>query len=67
MHGRSHEDMNVVRRRAHLPGRDQQQCNQLDRLVPMLEADARRATGEAKACADVDLYKARKRFFDLKC
>ena len=26
LHGRSHDEMNVVRRRVRLPGRDQQQC-----------------------------------------
>jgi hypothetical protein len=67
LHGRSHDEMNVLRRRVNLPGRDQQHCTRLDRLLPTLEADAGRATGEAKARADVDLYKARKAFFDLKC
>lgn len=67
LHGRSHNEMNVLRRRVNLPGRDQQQCAQLDGILPTLETDVGRATGEAKARADVDLYKARKQFFDLKC
>lgn len=67
LHGRSHEEMNVARRRVHLPAGDQAQCSHLDRQLPALEADASRATGEAKPKADVELYKARKRFFDLKC
>ncbi|WP_051953904.1 DUF4124 domain-containing protein [Xenophilus azovorans] len=67
LHGRSHEEMNVLRKRVYLSGRDRQQCVRLDGLLPTLEADAARATGPAKARADVDLYKARKQFFDLKC
>lgn len=67
LHGRSHEDMNVARRRVNLPAGDQAQCSHLDRLMPSLEADANQAAAEAKAKADVELYKARKRFFDLKC
>ena len=66
LHGRSHDEMNVVRRRVNLPGRDQQQCALLDDRLPTLEADAGRETGEAKARAEVDLYRARKQFFDLK-
>nr|WP_251010800.1 hypothetical protein [Variovorax paradoxus] len=60
--------MNVLRRRVNLPGRDQQACARLDGQLPMLEAaGSRSATREAKARAEVDLYKARKQFFDLKC
>lgn len=66
-HGRSHDEMNALRNRVHLPARAQQQCAQLDRLVPALEAEAAVAKGESKARADVDLYKARKQFFDVKC
>lgn len=65
--GRSHDDMNVMRKRVHLPAKDQQQCARLDGLLPTIEADALAARGEAKARADVDLYKARKQFFGLKC
>ncbi len=64
---RSHEDMNVLRKRVYLPAKDQQQCARLDGLLPTLEADAQAAKGEARARADVDLYKVRKQFFDLKC
>ncbi|WP_232080737.1 DUF4124 domain-containing protein [Variovorax sp. SRS16] len=67
LHGRSHEDMNVMRRRVKLPTSDQTQCTRLDGELPQIEEVAARATGAAKAQADVDLYKARKRFFDLKC
>ena len=67
LHGRSHDEMNVLRKRVYLPAKDQQRCAQLDQLLPSLEADGAAAKGEAKARADVDLYKARKQFFDLKC
>ena len=59
--------MNVLRPRVNLASRDQQQCAELDSLMPKLEADAAKGTGEGKGLADVNLYKARKRFFDLKC
>jgi len=67
LHGRSHADMDVMRRRVKLPRDDQAQCANLDNRLSQLESDAAGASGEAKARADVDLYKARKRFFDLKC
>lgn len=67
LHGMSHDEMNVVRKRFSLPGRTQQACARLDNDLPTLEASSGSASGEAKARADVDLYKARKRFFDLKC
>ncbi len=67
LHGRSHADMDVMRRRVKLPSHEQAQCARLDNRLPMLEADAARAAGETKARADVGLYKARKQFFDLKC
>lgn len=66
-HGRSHDEMNTLRKRVYLPTRDQQRCTQLDRLVPALEVEAATAKGEGRARADVDLYNARKQFFDLKC
>lgn len=67
LHGQSHAKMNATRRRVSLPGRDQQECARLDTQIPMLEAGSGSASGEARARADVDLYKARKQFFDLKC
>lgn len=67
LHGRSHADMDVMRRRVKLVSHEQAQCARLDDRLPALEADATGAAGEAKARADVDLDKARKRFFDLNC
>lgn len=65
--GRTHEEMNVARRRIKLSAQDQAECTGLDAKLPNLETDAAGAPGSTKARADVELYKARKRFFDLKC
>jgi hypothetical protein len=67
LHGRSHADMEVMRRRVKLASHEKAQCAHLDDRLPALEADAAGATGKAKARADVDLYKAHKQLFNLKC
>lgn len=65
--GKSRDEMDVMRRRVKLPLRDQGECRQLDARLPELETAALRETGATRAKADVDLYQARKRYFDLKC
>lgn len=65
--GRTHEEMDVMRRRFKLSGQEQAECKSLDGKLPGLEANVAGASGSTKARADVELYKARKRFFDLKC
>ncbi|HWT19436.1 MAG TPA: DUF4124 domain-containing protein [Variovorax sp.] len=65
--GKSRDEMDVMRRRVKLPPRDQGECRQLDARLPELEAATLRETGATKARADVDLYQARKHYFDLKC
>ncbi|WP_208513157.1 DUF4124 domain-containing protein [Variovorax paradoxus] len=65
--GKSRDEMDVMRRRVKLPARDQSECRQLDARLPELEGTMQRDTGASKAMADVDLYQARKRYFDLKC
>lgn len=65
--GKSRDEMDVMRRRAKLSPREQGECRQLDARLPELEATIRHDTGASKARADVDLYQARKRYFDLKC
>lgn len=69
LHGKSQEEMNTARRRVYLPQSDQRQCARLDDMISRLgsEAGAAGAAGADKARADVDLYKARKQYFDLKC
>jgi len=65
--GRTHEEMNVLRHRIKLSPQDQSACSRLDDELPDLEAHAATATGAAKGRADVELFQARKRFFDLHC
>lgn len=43
------------------------ECARLDGLMPSLNDAANRASGEAKATADLRLYQARKRFDELNC
>ncbi len=65
--GKSREQMDVMRQRIKLSARDQGECRQLDARLPEIEEATRRDTGASKAKADVALYQARKRYFDLKC
>ncbi|MDM0058991.1 DUF4124 domain-containing protein [Variovorax fucosicus] len=67
LHGLSHGEMDVRRRRYQLSPADQRQCASLDQQIPELEARATKTTGSARGQADVALYQARKRVFDLKC
>lgn len=65
--GASHEEMNTLRRRHKLQSEEKMKCAALDARLPRLEAAAAEAGSTDKARADVELYKARKQFFDLKC
>lgn len=66
--GKSRDEMDVLRRRVKLPAQDQRECQRLDGRLPDLENAAQRgSSGTSKAQADVELYQARKRYFDLKC
>lgn len=65
--GKSPAEMDALRRRVRLPGADQAECARLDRQLPPLEARTSSSDGRARAEAEVQLYQARKRFFDLKC
>lgn len=67
LHGMSNKEMDVIRRRQTLSSSEQTQCASLDRQIPMLQAQSGNAVGSAKGKADVELYQARKRGFDLKC
>lgn len=67
IHGLSHAEMDVLRRRQKLSSADQGQCTFLDRQVPALEAQAAKTVGSAKGRAEVELYQARSRVFNLKC
>lgn len=65
--GKTREEMDVMRRRGKLQPRDQGECRQLDGLLPELEATTWRDSSAGKAQADLALYQARKRYFDLGC
>ena len=67
--GRSAENMEVLRWRGRLPIELQIACGVLDRDLPTLESDAKPSGRAARveAEAEVRLYQARKRFFDLGC
>lgn len=65
--GASHEQMNVLRKRQPLSPEHKLTCTTLDTRLPRLEFVAHAARPSEKAQADLELYKARKLFFDLKC
>jgi len=65
--GKSPGEMDALRRRARLPATDQAECARLDRQLPLLEDRDSGSDGKARAEAEVQLYQARKKFFDLKC
>lgn len=67
LHGMSHKQMNVIRRRQKLSSSSQAQCASLDRQLPVLQAQLAAAIGSAQGKVDVELYRARKLSFDLKC
>jgi hypothetical protein len=67
LHGLSDKEMDVIRRRQKLSSADRAQCASLDRKAPVLQAQTANSVGSAKDKADVELYQARKRGFDLKC
>lgn len=65
--GLNHEQMNVERRRQKLSPDAKATCRHLDRQLPQLEAQTGRAPVSQKQEAEVDLYRARRAFFELKC
>ena len=67
LHGLSHGEMDVLRRRQKLSSAAQTQCALLDRQVPAIEARVKAPSGAFDGQSEVELYKARKRVFDLGC
>ena len=65
--GKSRDEMGVMRQRVKLEPQAQGACRQLVGQLPDLEATAQHEVGASKAKADVALYQARKRYFDLRC
>ena len=61
------EDPEVARRRENLTPLAKHSCSLLDQSLPQLREDAAHGTPENKEKADIQLYKARKAFQDLRC
>lgn len=61
------EDPEVARRRENLTPLAKHSCSLLDQSLPQLRENAAHGTPENKEKADIQLYKARKAFQDLRC
>lgn len=65
--GMTPEQYRKHRRRFQLPTNDQRECARLDAAIPALKQQTAMAAPADRAAAEVDLYKARKRFNALDC
>lgn len=65
--GMTPEQYRVYHRRSALSPRDRQDCAELDATLPAARQRAAKAAPAERAAAEVELYKARKRFNDLNC
>ena len=65
--GMTHDQYRVYKQRFKLIPQDKNECARLDYELPGLKQRAANAYTADRAAADVDLYKARKRFNDLNC
>ncbi len=54
-------------KRVNLPAAAQRECSALDAAIPREEATNQKAASGDKARTEVELYKSRKKFKDLKC
>ena len=61
------EDPEVAKRRENLTPLAKHSCSLLDQSLPQLRENAAHGTPENKEKADIQLYKARKAFQDLRC
>ena len=61
------EDPEVAKRRENLTPLAKHSCSLLDQSLPQLRENAAHGTPENKEKAEVQLYKARKAFQDLRC
>lgn len=61
------EDPEVAKRRENLTPLAKHNCSLLDQSLPQLRENAAHGTPENKEKADIQLYKARKAFQDLRC
>jgi hypothetical protein len=65
--GMNADEYRVYRRRFPLSPADKLECARLDNRLPALKHAVQAAAANGLAQAEVDLYKARKRFNDLNC
>lgn len=65
--GMSPDQYRVHVKRHKLSSQDKMDCTQLDAALPSLNQRAATTPAANKAMAEVELYKARKRFNDLNC
>ena len=65
--GMTPDQYRVYKQRFKLSPQDKNECARLDYELPGLKQRAANAPTADRAAADVDLYKARKRFNDLNC
>ncbi|MDA8456328.1 DUF4124 domain-containing protein [Acidovorax sp. GBBC 3334] len=65
--GMNAEQFRVYKHRMPLSAPDKAECARLDYQLPDLKQRAAKAPTGDRAAAEVDLYKARKRFNDLNC
>ncbi len=65
--GMNADEYRVYQRRFKLSPADKLECARLDNRLPGLKQAAQTAAANDLAQAEVDLYKARKRFHDLNC
>lgn len=65
--GMTPQQYQVHKKRQRLSPEDRLACAQLDTQLPGLRQQVQASTPDRKTHADVDLYKARKRFNDLNC
>ncbi len=65
--GMTPQQYRVHKHRINHSAADRFECSQLDHTLPALKQRAASADESGKARAEVDLYKARKRFKDLNC
>ena len=65
--GLSPDQYRIYQKRYKLNPQDKVDCSRLDAALPGLNQEAATAPAAGKALADIELYKARKRFNDLNC
>ncbi len=65
--GMSPDQYRIYQKRYKLSPQDRHDCARLDAALPALNLQVATASAAGQALADVELYKARKRFDDLHC